>query len=223
MISKRIVNVGKTLMLLCCFGLITTYATAKKAVVINNQSQNNLQKDTVAFEKIKKMYAEFVKLIEDGIADEEITKFFNTHFDVEKITERFTGSKTANAQLTEALISYFKFLLSGQIIQQVKDYSLEDDFLQASKKTVINMMCKLKNSSNGVIDMSVTLLKNSQKVLELAFMKSVYLIRGAKNIVDMYCQEKAINYRGAKTTERAKICSDALNDYIKKQTEGQQN
>ena len=205
--------------------IVTTCAEAKKAVIVNQQqnTKSDLQKDTAAFEKVKSMYAEFVKLIENGVTDAEITAFFNNHFDVVKITEKFTGSKTADAQLTASLIKYFKFLLNGQVIKQVKNYSLDDNFSQMSRKNSVNMLCKLKNSENGMIDMSVTLSKKSSKILELAFMKSIYLIKGAKNIVDLYCQEKVLNYKGMKVSERIKVCNDALTDYINKQSETKTN
>ena len=218
-------KLGLFLVALCGVAFFPTL-DAKKAVIINQKqnSKNELQKDTMAFEKVKNMYAEFVKLIAGGVDDTELTIFFNNYFDVEKITEKFTGSKTTskttNAQLNASLINYFKFLLDGQVIKQVKDYSLEDNFSQMSRKNSVNMLCKLKNSQNGVLDMSVTLSKNSQKVLELSFMKSIYLIRGAKNIVDLYCQEKVLNYKGLKVEDRIKVCNDALTDYINKQSKG---
>lgn len=193
---------------------------AKKAVIVSDQkkAKSDLQQDTVAFEKVKNMYAEFVKLVADGVNDVELTSFFNTYFDVEKITEKFTGSKTLDAKLTSALINYFKFLLNGQVIKQVKDYSLDANFSQMSRKNSVSMLCKLKNEQNGIIDMSVTLSKKSSKILELAFMKSIYLIKGAKNIIDLYCQEKVLNYKGMTVTDRIKVCNDALVDYVNKQS-----
>ncbi len=210
----------KLLLTALCGVICLPTLNAKKAVIVSDQkkAKSDLQQDTVVFEKVKNMYAEFVKLVADSVNDVELTSFFNTYFDVEKITEKFTGSKTLDAKLTSALINYFKFLLNGQVIKQVKDYSLDANFSQMSRKNSVSMLCKLKNDQNGIIDMSVTLSRKSSKILELAFMKSIYLIKGAKNIIDLYCQEKVLNYKGMNVTERIKVCNDALVDYVNKQS-----
>lgn len=220
----NLVIIGTMLSCVCTVQIVGAKSTATSASTHNLATKidngnfaekKSLQNDTGIFNQVKLMYSEFVKLISNGVSDGEMTKFFNDYFDVSSITSRLTGSKTESAELTQMLIKYFKFLLTGQIIQQVKDYKLSDNFSQIAKKQSTIILCKLENqNSKNTLDMSVTLLQKTSKIVELAFMKSIYLIKGAKNIVDLYCQEKGINLKGQKVPERIKICITALEAYI---------
>ncbi len=214
-----------SLMEILC-GTVDLYSTEKAVASQENQNTKSekpaLVKNTPSFDNVKRMYAEFVSLVGKGVSDADMDKFFTSYFDVNGVTARLMGARKNDAKLTKALLNYFKFLLNGEIIKQVKNYKLSDEFSQITKKNSIIILCKLnmenKSSTNSVLDMSVTFSAKNNKILELSFMKSVYLIKGAKNIIDLYCQENAISLRKKKIPERIDICVNALNAYILKQS-----
>lgn len=188
-------------------GTNNAYAHEEKSVVSNTLNQ-----------KVNEMYTEFLKLLDDAnITKEEINAFFNKYFDKMHISYLFTGNKKEQNDLYEILKEYFKYLLTGNILRQVKDYELSKDSNQITKKHTTIVKCKLKNKKDksNTIDMSIA-FANNNLIKDLCFMGSVFVIKGAKNIVELHCQEKGINYRKLNVNEKLETIKTSLTEYMKK-------
>ena len=182
---------------------------AEKTKVVTQE-----KKDKNLFESIKKMYSEFVDLIKDGTKTNNMKEFFNKYFDEKDITRTFIGSTKKDEKLIDTFIDYCAHLLKGDVIKQIKDYNISDDFSQINKKRTITIQCKLKNNNNEIVDMSVIVLSKNKKIKDLIFMKQITLVKGAKSIVNNYCEKNKKILKKMKAKERSEIFQTALKEYI---------
>lgn len=212
-------NISKLILCLVAFNAVTFVAdaktnTAEKASKDSKSSKVSNSKDTKTFNKIKSMYAEFSKLISDGVDKAEMKKFFDKYFDEPSITKSFIGSKHKDEKLIDSFISYCVHLLKGEIISQVKDYSISDDFSQIDKKITTTFQCKLTSKTGDPIDLSVVTTNKKGKIKDLIFMKNVQLVGGARSIFKKYCEDNNKTFKKMKAKERSEIFQKAMQEYI---------
>lgn len=179
---------------------------------IANSEKSDLQ--PTSENKIKKMYPEFISLVNKGTNEKSMMKFALDNLDTAEISKNFCGEK--NDKLIESLVNFLLWRLKTATLQTVKEYKLGDDFHVVEKKSTISVKCVL-NGKNDNVDMSVIFSKegnNIGKIREIIVL-NIPLIDGAKSVMRKYYEQKGIKINALTASQRAEKGCEALDTFVK--------
>ena len=184
-----------------CLGLllVTTIVTSNYQYSIAKIAKSEKsEKNQKAIDKVKEGYKTLIKFAnKDSIQKQDAEDFYNNNFDKPYIEGLFRLRKKGK-KLDEdtknkfhgLVISYLTNLFSSEAIKQLKNCKDEipnDTFKTINKKSFTSVQCKLqKKDSQDKIDMSVSVTKKTNSIRDIYIMKSIQVIKGAKNQLENY-------------------------------------
>ncbi|MBR1944242.1 MAG: hypothetical protein IJ848_02090 [Alphaproteobacteria bacterium] len=196
----------------------TQKESSKKNKKDNKKEKNNKSKSSKKggeaskeeIDAVKNMYTAFQDLINSNVTEGNVKSFYDNYFDSKRMYRNFGIKKNNKDEFDKALINYFVKLLRSDLIQKIKGYELTNDFSSISKKKSITIQCKLeKNGEDEPIKMSVILTSKNKKIKDFSIMQSFKLVKGARNIVENYCDTKNKKFNKLKGEERLQMCKEA--------------
>ncbi|MDR0942171.1 MAG: hypothetical protein LBM19_00950 [Holosporales bacterium] len=173
-----------------------------------------------AKDKVREVYPKFLKIVEQGADEKDMTKFFENNFDTAAISKRFCG--VMDSRLVNSIVRFLLWRLRTEAIQTVKSYKLSDNITAIEKANSVHVKCSLIGS-NDTVEMTAVFTKNQEalgKIKEIVVL-SIPLIEGVSAILRSYFENNGIKINQIKEPkERARKCVEAIDDFLTKNKNG---